>query len=179
VDVDAFPEPSGEGEYFLAGGRLVGYKRVDIAIRAANLGRLPLVVFGDGPERRRLEAMAGPTVKFVGPASQAGLVELIRRARAYLFPGVEDFGILPVEAQAGGRPVVAFAEGGVLETVVHGSTGILLSDATPEAFRAGIERLGSLGEPAHACRRNAARFGRARFEEEIRRLVAGPSTGLS
>ena len=172
VDVEAFPEPEGEGEYFLAGGRLVGYKRVDIAIRAANLGRLPLVVFGDGPERKRLEAMAGPTVRFVGPVSREGLVALIRRAKAYLFPGVEDFGILPVEAQAGGRPVIAFAGGGVLETVIHGRTGILLPEATPDAFLGGIEQLASLGDAPTACRSNAARFGRARFEAEISELVA-------
>ena len=172
VDVEAFAEPKGEGKYYLAGGRLVGYKRVDLAIEAANLGRLPLVVFGDGPERVRLQAMAGPTVSFVGTVSQQDLVELIRKARAYLFPGVEDFGILPVEAQAGGRPVVALAEGGALETVVDGVTGVLFPTPTAEALLAAVDRLGSVAPTPAACRENAARFGRARFEAEILREVA-------
>lgn len=172
VDVEAFGEPEGEGDYFLAGGRMVGYKRMDLAIEAANLGRLPLVVFGDGPERARLQAMAGPTVSFVGTVSQQALVKLIRRARAYLFPGVEDFGILPVEAQAGGRPVVALAEGGALETVVDGVTGVLFSEATAGALLEAVGRLASADIQPRACRENAARFGRARFEAEVLREVA-------
>lgn len=168
VDVDAFPEPTGKGEYFLAGGRLVGYKRVDLAIRAANMGRLPLVVFGDGPERLKLEAMAGASVSFVGSVSQRELVALIRDAKAYLFPGIEDFGILPVEVQAGGRPVVALAKGGAPETVLEGETGALFADATPEALLDAVNRVGTLGDVAPACRRNAARFSRDRFEASMR-----------
>ncbi len=172
VDVEAFAEPDGEGEYYLAGGRLVGYKRVDVAVEAANLGRLPLVVFGDGPERRRLQALAGPTVRFVGTVSQSDLVGLVRKARAFLFPGVEDFGILPVEVQAGGRPVVALGRGGACETVADGETGVLVSEATPEAFLAGVRAVDGMGDLSVACRRRAATFGRERFDAEMRRELS-------
>jgi glycosyltransferase involved in cell wall biosynthesis len=171
VDVDELhpaPELAEEG-YYLAGGRLVAYKRVDVAIRAANAGRLPLVVFGDGPERRRLEALAGPTVRFVEAGTGAsGVGDLLRGCRAYVFPGVEDFGILPVEAQACGRPVVALARGGVLESIVDGVTGILYEEDSEEGLLAGVRKLEARSWDPAVCRVNSLRFARKRFEEEIR-----------
>lgn len=162
-----------EGSYFLAGGRLVGYKRTNLAIRAANEGRLPLIVFGDGPALRHLKRLAGPTVRFAGQVGRESLLELLGGAWAFLFPGIEDFGILPVEAQAAGVPVVARAEGGALETVVDGETGILYpSDGSEEvqvqallyAMRAARDRSWSL----ELCRANARRFSRSRFEDKLR-----------
>jgi glycosyltransferase involved in cell wall biosynthesis len=174
VDVDELhpaPEPA-EGAYYLAGGRLVAYKRVDVAIRAANAGRLPLVVFGDGPERRRLESLAGPTVRFVqAGAGASGVGDLLRGCRAYLFPGVEDFGILPVEAQACGRPVVALARGGVLESIVHEVTGILYDDDSEEGLLEGVRKLESRSWDPEVCRANSLRFARKRFEEAIRAAI--------
>lgn len=171
VDLDLFEPETGAGAHYLAGGRLVAYKRVDRAIEAANRAGLPLVVFGDGPERARLEAMAGPTVRFTGRVSHETLHALLRDARGYLFPGVEDFGILPVEAQAAGRPVIALAEGGATETVIDGETGILYRDDSVDGLIEAWERADRQSWDASACRGNAERFSRPRFEKELGRLV--------
>src|SRR5690606_22992751 len=157
--------------HWLAGGRLVAYKRIDRVIEAANRLRLPLVVFGDGPERARLEAMAGPTVRFTGAVSHEALLALHREARGYVFPGIEDFGILPVEAQAVGRPVVALAEGGATETVENDITGVLYRDDSVEGLAGALEHAEARSWDPGACRRNAERFGRERFEREMRELV--------
>ena len=111
--------PSGEppGDYFLAGGRLIPYKRTDLAVAACSELGLKLLVYGDGRDRAALERMAGPTVTFLGRVSWDDLARLYAGARAFIFPGLEDFGIAPVEAQAAGRPVIAFRGGGALDTV--------------------------------------------------------------
>lgn len=169
VDVDRFaPEHDIEpGDYFVAGGRLVPYKRIDTAVRAAALGSFPLKVFGDGPERRRLEGMAGPTVEFLGRVDDDHLADLLARCRALLFPGEEDFGILPVEAQAAGRPVVALSRGGARETVRDGRTGVLYDDDTPEGLADAVSRFAGPKWEAGPCLENAARFRRDRFEEAM------------
>ena len=126
---------------FVAGGRMVPYKGLDIAIRAANEAQLPLHVFGDGPERGRLEALAGPTVRFLGRVSDAELPEVLAGARAFVFPAEEDFGILPVEALAAGTPVLALATGGAAETVGGLATvgaGALVDSRAPEAWAAAM-----------------------------------------
>lgn len=102
------------------------YKRVDLAIQACNRLKLPLRVIGTGPEFDRLKALAGPTVQMMGRLSQEDIKWHYARCRAFLFPGEEDFGITPVEAQASGRPVIAYGRGGALETVVEGKTGLFL-----------------------------------------------------
>ncbi len=170
VDVDAFGVAAG-GDYYLAGGRLVGYKRIDRAVQAANRAGFDLIVFGDGPERRRLERMAGSTVRFVGAVSQDRLNALLAGCRAYLFPGVEDFGILPVEAQAAGRPVVALARGGARESVIDGETGVLFEDDSVEGLVRAIEEAAGVPWRPDVSRANAERFSRSRFEAEIRRAV--------
>lgn len=173
VDVDRFRAAAGTGvrDYFVAGGRLVPYKRVDVAVRAAALHSFPLKVFGEGPERRRLEAMAGPTVEFLGRVDHEALPELLARSRALLFPGEEDFGILPVEAQAAGRPVIALGRGGAQETVRDGETGILYDGDSPDALVRAVERFVPRRWDSRACMENAARFGRERFEEAIRATI--------
>lgn len=169
VDVDRFRQTDRKpGSYFLAGGRMVGYKRLDVAVEAATRAGFALKVFGSGPELRRLKAMAGPTVEFIeGQISDAGLLDLMEGARAFLFPGQEDFGILPVEMQAVGRPVIAWGEGGARETVLDGRTGILYEDPSPAGLIAGIERFESGCFAPAECRANAERFSRERFEREI------------
>jgi len=171
VDVLVPERPAAAPLHWLAGGRLVAYKRIDRAVDAANRRNLPLVVFGDGPERRRLERRAGPTVRFVGRVGNRLLSDLFRTAHAYLFPGVEDFGILPVEAQAHGTPVVALGEGGVRETVVDGVTGVLYGEDSPEALLEAIDRFeGGRWDP-EACRAQARRFGRDVFERDLSRTL--------
>ncbi len=171
VDVDQFIPSVGVGEHYLAGGRMVQYKRIDLAIEVANRRALPLVVFGNGPERGHLERLAGPTIEFTGSVSMTQLAELISRSRAFLFPGVEDFGILPVEVQAGGRPVIALARGGALETVIHGQTGVLYEEDTITGLIEAIDQFEQLAIKPKACQENAFRFRRDRFEQEITSVV--------
>ncbi|SVD04847.1 uncharacterized protein METZ01_LOCUS357701, partial [marine metagenome] len=167
VDVDQFTPSAYEGKHYLAGGRMVHYKRLDLAIEAANHRGLKLVVFGDGPERTRLEELAGPTIEFVGRVSTAQIAKLVAQSHAFLFPGEEDFGILPVEVQAGGRPVIALARGGALETVRHEETGLLYEDDSVEGLIEAIHHFETRTFDPMACTSNAERFHRHRFEEEI------------
>lgn len=168
VDIDSFvPSSDGPEDYYVAGGRLAGYKRLEIAVEAANAAGLPLKIFGEGPERDRLASLAGPTVELVGRLDDGALAKLLAGARALLLPGEEDFGIVPVEMQAAGRPVVAWDRGGARETVLDGRTGVLYDTPTARGLLMGIERLEAGTWWSHVCRRNAGRFGRERFEEEI------------
>jgi glycosyltransferase involved in cell wall biosynthesis len=174
VDTDAFsPDPTTVREdFYLVISALVPYKRVDLAVAAARqLGR-PLVVVGSGVERRRLERLAGPQTRFLGWLAQDELVDLLRRARALLFPGEEDFGIVPLEAMACGTPVVAYGVGGVRETVVDGETGVLFHEQHGDALIAALERLDTLEISAKAARRNAQRFSRDRFRQRIAEEIA-------
>lgn len=155
-------------DFFVAGGRLVGYKRIDLAVEAANRTGMRLAVFGDGPERRALERLAGPTVRMLGRIGDDELADLLARCRGLLFPGEEDFGILPLEAQAAGRPVVARADGGATETVVDGVTGVLWDpDEGIDGFIEAMRELERREWDPAACRTNAERFAAGRFEEEM------------
>jgi glycosyltransferase involved in cell wall biosynthesis len=142
---------------------LVPYKRLDVAIEACRLARVPLRIVGQGPELRRLSAQAPDGVEFLGPRTDEEIRELYRSSGVVLLPGEEDFGIVPVEAQACGRPVVALARGGVLETVSDGVTGVLVTEEGPDAFAAGMCRALEAAWDAGAMRAQAERFGRARF----------------
>jgi len=172
VDIDRFTLPDREATHYLAGGRMVRYKRLDLAIEVANRCSLPLMVFGDGPERGRLERLAGPTVEFVDWISTTQLAELVDQSHAFLFPGVEDFGILPVEVQAGGCPVIALARGGALETVKPGETGILYQDDSVEGLIDAIGQFEEMTFDPIACKNHAEQFRRERFEEEIIGAIA-------
>jgi glycosyltransferase involved in cell wall biosynthesis len=172
VDTEAI-RPSGKAaeDFYLVVSRLVGYKRVDLAVEAATrLGRR-LVVVGRGPEMKRLRALAGPTVELRGWVDDAEVASLYARCRGFLFPGLEDFGIAPVEVQAAGRPVVAYARGGALETVVDGVTGVLFEEQTVDSLADAILRLEALEiDPAH-CRRNAERFDAQEFRRRVRAAI--------
>ena len=168
VDVDRI-QPNGlpPEDFYLVVARLVPYKRVDLAVQAASrLGRR-LVVVGDGSERRRLEALAGPTVEFLGRRGDDEVAELLARCRAFLFPGWEDFGIAPVEAQAAGRPVIAYGRGGAAETVVDGSTGVLFDEQSVDALAEAMLRADGIAFDAATCRRNAERFGADVFRAQL------------
>jgi glycosyltransferase involved in cell wall biosynthesis len=165
------PSPDPPGDYFLVVSRLIPYKRIDLAVRAcAQLGAR-LVVVGQGRDRARLEAMAGPSVQFRGRVSQAEVADLLAHCRAFLFPGYEDFGIAPVEAQAAGRPVIAYAAGGALDTVVEGETGLFFHEQTPEALTDALRRLDSTGFDPAAIQRHAERFSVERFKQELGAFV--------
>jgi glycosyltransferase involved in cell wall biosynthesis len=159
------------GDYFLCFGRLVASKRLDIAIAAANQTRLPLVVAGSGPEERRLRLLAGPTVRVSERPSDDRLAALIAGCRAVIFPSVEDFGMVPVEAMAAGKPVIALAAGGALETVVPGVTGEFFSPLSVDALAAALQRFDPARYRAEACREQARRFDRAVFMANMQLFV--------
>ena len=172
VDTAFFsPNGSQSGSYFLIVSALVPYKRIEMAMDACRLARVPLRIAGEGPERERLQALAGPDVEFMGWRSDEEIRELYRGATAFLLPGEEDFGIAPVEAQACGRPVVGLARGGVTETVSDGVTGVLVDEPTVEAFAAGIARAAALRFDAGHIRNHALRFSVSRFHDEMRPLI--------
>ena len=171
VDVDFFT-PSGEpGDFYLIVSRLVPYKRVDVAVEAFNRLDRPLVIVGDGPERGRLQSMAGPHVRFVGELGDAAVRRYYQQCRALVFPGEEDFGLVPVEAQACGRPVIAYGRGGALESVAPGVTGIFFGEQTPDALMAGIRAAEATTFDAAAIRRHTEQFSRQRFTVQIAEFV--------
>lgn len=159
------------GDYFLSLGRLIPYKRVDLAVQACTELGLPLRVAGDGRDRARLERMAGPTVKFLGRVPEADLPQLMARCRAFIFSGREDFGIAPVQALAAGRPVIAFAGGGALDTVQDGVTGLLFREQTVEALKVALLRLTQMTFDSRAVSQSAARFDARVFVEQLQAFV--------
>ena len=169
VDTARFQPAAVQDDYYLIVSRLVPYRRVDLAVRAFNLLGLPLVIAGDGRDRPSLEALAGPTITFLGRVPEDDLPDLFARCRAYVLPGVEDFGIAPVQAQAAGRPVVALGAGGALDTVVEGRTGTFFREATPEALAACVRGFDPGTVDPRECVRNAAQFDVDVFKQ---RLVA-------
>ena len=173
VDTDYFhPDHTPSERFALAVSALVPYKRLEVAIDAAMMAGVPLKIVGIGPDRVRLERMAQGRVEFLGRVSDDQVRNLYRRAAVTLLPGEEDFGIVPLEAQACGRPVVALGRGGALETVVPDETGILVGDTSAEAFADGIRRALDHRFDASAIRRHAETFGRRRFGDQIEALVA-------
>jgi glycosyltransferase involved in cell wall biosynthesis len=175
VALDEFTAaPGPPDEFYLIVSQLTPYKRVDIAVDAFNrLGRR-LVIIGEGSERRRLEARAGKNIAFLGAQPASALRDHYRRCRALVFPGIEDFGIVPLEAQASGRPVIAYGKGGALETVLDGVTGLFFAEQTPghlvaavECFEAERDRF----EPS-ACRQQAEKFSSDKFQRELRTFLA-------
>ncbi len=155
-------------DYYFVLSRFVGYKRIDIAIEACNmLGRKLVVAGSGGEEEERLRAMAGPTVEFVGRVSDEQLSDYYAGARAFLFPGIEDFGLTPLEAMAGGTPVLAYGEGGARETVVDGETGLFFREQNAESLAVCIEEFESYNFSASACRARAEQFSRENFKKEI------------
>jgi len=171
VDAAAFrPSPAHDGSYLVA-GQLVGYKRADLAVEAANRTGRRLVVLGGGEDLARIRRMAGPTVEVLGPQPFAALRERMERCRALLFPGEEDFGIVPLEAMACGKPVVAYGRGGALETVEEGRTGLFFAEQTADALIDALDRFEAreAAFEAQSIARHAARFDASVF----RRRFAG------
>jgi glycosyltransferase involved in cell wall biosynthesis len=173
VDTEFYhPGGAAPGDVFLVVSALVPYKRVDLAIAACRRSGAALRIVGEGPDRERLERQANGTVTFLGRVSDEAVREEYRRARAVILPGTEDFGIVPVEAQACGRPVVAFARGGALESVVDGVTGTFFATPSVDSLADALSRLAAIRVDAARIRENALRFSRTRFVRELQALIA-------
>jgi glycosyltransferase involved in cell wall biosynthesis len=176
VDVDHYlaieRQPVQQPGFYLVFGRVVPYKRVDLAIAGAALADRTVKVAGGGRALEAVRATAGPNAELLGRVSDDERDALLGSARALLFPGEEDFGIVPVEAQAAGLPVIGYGVGGARETVRDGVTGVLFDAQTPEAVAAAIARFEALALDPGAPRENARGFGRARFRAEMAAVIA-------
>jgi glycosyltransferase involved in cell wall biosynthesis len=165
------PDHTAADDYYLVASRNVPYKRIDIAVEATRLAGRKLVIAGC-----KSSAFAAPHVEQLGHVTDDQLVNLMRRARALLFPGYEDFGITPVEMMACGRPVIAYGKGGALETVIDGTTGVLVPEQSPHAFAHAIRVCEAVSFNPAAIRRNAERFSVEQFCASLRDIVYGTST---
>jgi glycosyltransferase involved in cell wall biosynthesis len=158
-------------DYYLVVSELMPHKRISVAVEAfARLG-LPLVVVGDGPDGRRLRRMAPGNIAFEGRVSDERAAQLFEGCRALVVTATEEFGIAAVEAQAAGRPVIAYAEGGALETVIEGETGTLFHPCRPEALAEAVRRFDAESVLPQACVSNAVRFDISRFRSGLRDIV--------
>jgi glycosyltransferase involved in cell wall biosynthesis len=178
VDVDAFTPAGDRGDYYVTASRMVPYKCIDMIVEAfREMPERRLVVIGDGPQMPIVRRKAGPNVTLLGHQPFSELLRWVRGARAYLFAAIEDFGIAPLEAQAAGTPVIAFAGGALPETIpgldAPEPCGVLYDEQSPAGIRAGVAAFEAAGDriTAEACRRNALRFSPERFRREFSDFV--------
>lgn len=169
VEVERFSgvERKPQGSHYLVVSRLLPYKRVDLAVAACTRRKAPLVVVGDGPERRALERIAGPTVRFLGRIGDQDLLDLYSGAWALIHPGVEDFGLALLEANAAGVPCVTVRRGAALETVIHGVTGVLFEHQSIEAVNDALDEIESTTWDMATLRSHARRFDEAAFKNAL------------
>jgi len=163
--------------YYLAIGRLVPYKRFDLLIETANRLRLPLRIAGDGHDRRRLRKLAGPTVELLGFVPDSDLPGLYAGARALLLPQFEDAGVVSLEAQASGTPVIAYGKGGALDTIKDGVTGVFFDEQAPDALEDALARFGRIAFDPARLRAHTEKFSSQRFREKMERIVKDTLNG--
>ncbi len=173
VDTQRFREDKAREDFYLTVSRFVPYKRLDLTIEAFNQLGLPLVVIGDGDDRSALQRMAKENIRFLGKQPDSVVESYMERCRGFIFPPEEDFGITPVEAQAAGAPVVAYAKGGQAETVIHGKTGLLFANQTPESLVQSVKQIhGQIDQfDPRVLRQNAERFSIERFKQRFEAFV--------
>ncbi|CAN0653651.1 Group 1 glycosyl transferase [Nitratireductor aquimarinus] len=173
VSVDDFAPAANLGDHYLVAGQLVGYKRVDLAVRAFTTMGRKLVVIGEGPETEALKRLAGPTITFLGRAPFPQLKEMLATCRALVFPGTEDFGIVPVEAMASGRPVIAHASGGVLDSIVPDRTGLLFEDQSEAGLIDAVHRFEAMESAFRPdlIRQHAERFSDTHFKARLQQII--------
>ncbi|NJP04289.1 MAG: glycosyltransferase family 4 protein [Chloroflexaceae bacterium] len=170
VDLPPF-EPVPAEDFYLAGGRLIPYKRLELAVTAFSKLGLPLKVFGDGRDRPALERLAAPNIEFLGWIDEAQRKDLFAQCRAFLFPGAEDFGITPLEAMAAGRPVIAYAAGGALETVIEGVTGRFFHQQSAAALAAAVAIARHDTYDPAVIRQHAERFAQPVFLQKMQAFI--------
>jgi len=171
ADLDKFRLASNRGNYFLTGGRLVAYKKFDLTIKVFNRLGWPLKIFGAGPEIGALKKMARPNIEFLGRISDQALSSLYAEAKAFIFPQEEDLGITALESMAAGRPVIAFASGGALETVIPGKTGILFGAQTIDALSSAVKNFKESDFNPEEIREYVSRFDAKIFEQKIKIFI--------
>ena len=172
VDTEKYTLCADKGDYYVTASRMVPYKRIDLIVQA--FSRMPdrrLYVIGEGPELDNIRALAGENVKVVGYQTGERLREYLRHAKGFVFAAEEDFGIVPVEAQACGTPVIAYGHGGVTESVIDGITGVFFMEQTAESLMAAVEHFERITWDAQAIRKNAERFSHAVFKEKFMEFV--------
>ena len=177
IEFDRYRVSAQIGESYLVVSRLVPYKRIDLAVRAFTKMGKDLIIAGDGRDRAALERLAGPSIRFVGRVSDEQLLSLYSECRALIFTGREDFGLTPLEAQASGRPVIAFGEGGALETVSEGRTGLFFRQPTEESLIDAVTEFERRDWDPNAARENARGFDISVFNERIGELVGRVAAG--
>ncbi len=160
-----------EQPYLLIVSRLVNYKKIDLAIKACNLLRLPLYIIGTGNDYYRLQLMSGPTIKFLGSLPDDDMIAYYKNCRGFIFPGKEDFGLTALEAQYFGKPVLAYNKGGVTETVIDGKTGMFFNELTVESLADALTKFVNFRYNPDICRKQAEKFSLERFENEFNRAV--------
>jgi len=174
VDIQAFSLYERKENFYLTVSRLVPYKRIDLIVEAFNLmPEKKLVVIGDGPELTKLQAKGGKNVEFIGYRPFSDLKDYMQRARAFVFAALEDFGIVPLEAQACGTPVIAYGKGGVMETVIEGETGLFFPRQDVQSLISAVQAFENSDHKFNATniRKNAERFNKSRFQEEFSKYV--------
>jgi glycosyltransferase involved in cell wall biosynthesis len=173
VSVDDFAIADDIGDFYLCAGQLVGYKRVDIAVDAFTRMQKNLVVIGTGEEMEDLKRRAGPTIKFLDHQPFASLKKHMAQCKALIFPGEEDFGIVPVEVMASGRPVLAYGRGGAMDTVVEGLSGMLFAEQSVECLIESVAKFeaAEAGFEPKAIRAHALNFSKDNFKKKIKMLV--------
>jgi glycosyltransferase involved in cell wall biosynthesis len=164
-------EITGNRSGFVALGRQVPYKRIDLAVKVCTDLGLPLTVYGNGPEHDRLVAMAGPTVTFVVGAPDKTIADALARAEGFFFPQEEDFGIVQVEALAAGCPVIAYAKGGALDVVTEGKTGVFFAEQTPESVTEAVKKLQATRFTPKELQAHAETFSEENFVRQLHELV--------
>ena len=172
VNCDAFElQPAPTEDYYLVVARLMPYKRIDLAVDAFSRLGIPLKIVGKGRDESQLRARAGRNVEFVGNVSDAELKQLYARCRGFVFPGEEDFGIAPLEANASGRPVVAYAGGGALDTVADGQTGVLFERQDVDSLIGAVRRAEAIDWDSDELRQHARKFDRQVFRDQLLAFV--------
>jgi glycosyltransferase involved in cell wall biosynthesis len=171
VRVRAISPSKGSEDFFLLVSRLMPYKRVDVAVQAFNQLGLPLRIVGSGPEETDLRRQSKPNIKFTGSVGDSELADCYSRCRALVFPAIEDFGIVMVEAQAYGKPVIACAGGGASEVVIDGETGVLFAGQAPGEMAEAIRKFNEINFDPQRIRQHALKFDEIEFRDRIRKLV--------
>lgn len=168
ANLERFTLPREPKQFYFMVSAFAPYKRLDLAIEAFNRLKLPLLIVGSGQDEKRLKKLAGPTIDFLGPLSNSAIADFYSKCRAFVFPGIEDFGITPVEAMAAGAPVIALGEGGVTETVTE-KTGIFFYPQTVEALMEAVQKMETQWEQFSEldCRKRAAEFSREKFQIQL------------